>query len=86
MSRKQPKKVSPYRRLQQDLIASREMEALSRRLLGECQAETVRLRRQLAERVDTAMMQERIKLANALGQLMHTSCEAVKYVIGKEVM
>jgi hypothetical protein len=52
------------------------------RLGTELRAETKRAN----ERVDTAMLQERIKLANALGQMMHTVTEAVKYVIGKEVL
>ncbi len=56
------------------------------RLYNEQLDECAKLRAQLKERVDTTMIQERIRLASSIGQMMDTVCQTVKYVIGKEVM
>ncbi len=44
------------------------------------------LRQTIQQRIDTAMIDSRIKLANALGQMVHAQAEAIKFIIGKEVM
>jgi hypothetical protein len=39
-----------------------------------------------AARVDTSMIDSRIKLANALGQMIQATTDAVKFVIAKETL
>ena len=49
-------------------------------------SELAKLRREAGQRLDTSMLNERIRLASSIGQMMDTVCQTVKYVIGKEVM
>ena len=66
----------------------RELEASYRlrdALLTTIRTENHELRKKLDARVDTAMMEQRVKLANGLGQMMNTVCDATRVIIGKEI-
>ena len=82
---KKVKKPS-YRKLQQELELCKLHLDETRDVMNIYYKEKEELRRKLVERVDTTMLQERIRLANALGQMINSVTEAVKFVIGKEVM
>ena len=72
--------------LKAELATSRELCDQLRTALYQAQRERDEARKALSVRVDTAMIDARIGLANALGQMGHSISEAIKFVIGKEVM
>ena len=55
-------------------------------LIAALEARARTLEAKVRERIDVAMIHERIALANALGQMMHQTCDAVKWIIAKEAL
>lgn len=79
-----PKRMS-YRELQKRLTAQTERAEYFRLEWVREQATVAHLNKKVAERLDTAMLAERIKLANAVGQMMTVVTDAVRVIIGKEM-
>lgn len=48
--------------------------------------ENFELKKAQQQRIDTSMIDARTKLANALGQMCYAQAEAIKFIIGKEVL
>jgi cellulose biosynthesis protein BcsQ len=79
-------KKPTVRSLQEELRAAHQMinDLQSREFTQRARAEE--LERQRMVRVDTTMIQERIKLANALGQMIEATSKAVMFIIAKEAV
>ena len=80
-----PKKPG-YRKLWKIYKQQVENDKLNWATIATLRTENNDLRKKFQQHVDTSMIEQRVKLANALGQMMHTVTDAVKFVIAKEVM
>jgi nucleoside 2-deoxyribosyltransferase len=72
--------------LQQELKTCRELSAMRYNDWMKAIKERDDWQQSAKAHVDTTMLNERIRLASSIGQMMDTVCQTVKYVIGKEVM
>ena len=80
-----PKVKLSYRKLKK---LYQELEAgyqLREQLLRDIRKENYDLHEKLKARVDTTMIEQRIKLASNLGQMMNCVCDATRVIIGKEI-
>ena len=80
-----PKKIG-YRKLKKLYTDLQSAYTARNDVLTVLREENVKLRHQGSECLDTQMLDARVRLANALGQMMQTVTEATKFVIGKEVL
>jgi hypothetical protein len=57
-----------------------------RKLLEASHKQTELWRTKAEQRLDTQMLDARIKLASQLGQMIEATSKAIAYIVGKEVM
>lgn len=65
---------------------SQEISEQRRKIITELQDENRELRNKLQARLDTSMLDQRIRLANSLGQMIEATSKAVMYIVAKETI
>ena len=78
-----PKKLS-YRALKQSNTIWESTATTRLGVINRLEAENTALRRQALIRIDQTMIEQRIKLAAAVGQLVEASSKAIMFIIAKE--